>query len=161
VGGLSLALPLRSYGRACDLLPALESVSHLLAILGGGEPVASRSEVLSDGTIRGQETLHVTKRFQPVHAPFPRAGRLVGVLRTIVERAVLLMFHTGGQLALGGAITLQPIRDEHARHICQSLEVLPKDLVGRRLITPVLDHDVEDIPLLIHGPPEVAYIRVG
>jgi hypothetical protein len=39
VGGLSLALPLRSHDRARDLLPALESVSHLLAILGGGEPV--------------------------------------------------------------------------------------------------------------------------
>jgi hypothetical protein len=41
VGGLSLALPLRSHGRARDLLPALESVSHLLAILGGGEEVVA------------------------------------------------------------------------------------------------------------------------
>jgi hypothetical protein len=84
-GGLSLALPLRSHGRARDPLPALESVSHLLAILGGGELVASRSEVLSDGTIRGEETLRGTRRFKPWHASFPMAGRLVGVLRTIVE----------------------------------------------------------------------------
>ena len=61
VGGLSLALPLRSHGRTRDLQPALESVSHLLAILGDGESVAFRSEVLSDGTIRGEETLRVTR----------------------------------------------------------------------------------------------------
>lgn len=61
VGGLSLALPLRSHGRTRDLQPALESVSRLLAILRGGESVASRSEVLSDGTIHGEETLRVTR----------------------------------------------------------------------------------------------------
>ena len=115
-------MPLRSHGRARDLLLAPESVSHLLAILGGGEPVASRSEVLSDGTISGEEMLRVTRRFKPWYAPLPMAGRSVGVLRTIVEIPVLAMFHTGEQFALGGAVPLQPIRDDHARHICQALE---------------------------------------
>jgi hypothetical protein len=36
VGGLSCALSLRGDGRARDLLPNLESLGHLLAVLGAG-----------------------------------------------------------------------------------------------------------------------------
>jgi hypothetical protein len=57
VGGLILALPLRGYGRARDLLPYLESLNHPLAILGGGESVASRSEVLGDRDHTQRETV--------------------------------------------------------------------------------------------------------
>jgi hypothetical protein len=61
VGGLSLALPLRGHGRARDLLPALESLGHLLAVREGGESLASRSEVWGNGTIGGEEALGVTR----------------------------------------------------------------------------------------------------
>jgi hypothetical protein len=61
VGGLSLALLLRDRGRARDFLPALESLGHLLAVRGGGEPMPSRSEVLGNETIRGEESLGVTR----------------------------------------------------------------------------------------------------
>jgi hypothetical protein len=57
VGGLSLTLSLRSDGRARDLQPDLEALAHRLAVLRGGEPVASRSEVLSNGTVGREEAL--------------------------------------------------------------------------------------------------------
>jgi hypothetical protein len=59
VGGLSLTLSLRGHGRARDWLPDLKSLTPLLEVFGGGEPVAFRSEVLSNGTIREEKTLRV------------------------------------------------------------------------------------------------------
>jgi hypothetical protein len=95
VGGLILALPLRGYGWARDLLPYLESLNHPLAILGGVESVASRSEVLGDGTIRREKPLGVPWRLEPLHPPLQLACRLMGVFRPVVERAVLPMLDTG------------------------------------------------------------------
>jgi hypothetical protein len=60
VGRLFLVLALCGHGRARDLLPNLELLGHDVAMLGGGEPVAPRSEVFGNGTIRGEETLHMT-----------------------------------------------------------------------------------------------------
>jgi len=72
------------HARARNLLPALESSGRLSAILRGGEPVASRSEVLGHGTIGGEEPLGVPWRFEALHPPLPLAGRLVSVFGAIV-----------------------------------------------------------------------------
>jgi hypothetical protein len=40
-----------------DFLPALKALDHFLSIGLGGEAVASWSEVLGEGTIRGEEAL--------------------------------------------------------------------------------------------------------
>jgi hypothetical protein len=58
-------------------LPALEALDHLLAIDGGGELVASGSEVLGNGPIGGKEPLRLAWGLQPLHAPLPLAGGLV------------------------------------------------------------------------------------
>jgi hypothetical protein len=77
VGELHVTRPLGGDDRARHVLPDLESLRHFSAILGGGEPVASRSEVLGDGTIRGEEPLRMTRRLEPLHVPLPLAGRLM------------------------------------------------------------------------------------
>jgi hypothetical protein len=79
-------------------------LTHLLAILGGSEPVAARSKVLGDGAIAGKEALGVSGRFKPLHALLPLAGRLVGILGAVVEVAVLPMFDAGEDLALGRTV---------------------------------------------------------
>jgi hypothetical protein len=107
MGGLCLTPPLHGHGRAHDLLPDLESLTHLLAVLGGGEPVAFRSEVLADGIRRGEKTLRVLWGFTPLYPPLSPAGRLMRVFRTIVEVAVLAMFH---------AREILPLRSPRALH---------------------------------------------
>jgi hypothetical protein len=77
VGELHGTRPLGGDDRARHVLPALESVRHFSAILGGGEPVASWSEVLGDGTIRGEEPLGVPRGFEALHAPLPLARGLM------------------------------------------------------------------------------------
>jgi hypothetical protein len=65
VGGLPSGLPLCGHGYTRDFLPDLESLGHLLAIRGSGKPVASRAEVLGNGTIGGKEALGVTGDLNP------------------------------------------------------------------------------------------------
>jgi hypothetical protein len=43
--------------RSRDFVPALEALDHFLSIGLSGEAVASWSEVLGEGTIRGEEAL--------------------------------------------------------------------------------------------------------
>jgi hypothetical protein len=105
VGGQHLTWLLSGDDCARALPPNLESLHHCLTILGSGEPVASWSEVWADGTMRGEKTLRVPWGFKPLHAPFPLAGRLVGVLRAIVGVTVLPMFHTGEHFPFGGAVS--------------------------------------------------------
>ena len=53
----------------------------------------ARTEVLGDGTIGREKALSVPRRFKPLHASLSLTGGLVGVLRTIIEIAMLAMFH--------------------------------------------------------------------
>ena len=75
-------------------LPELESLGHFLAVLGGGESVALRSEVLSNGTVRREETLRFTGRCKPLDPPLLLSRRLIRVLRTIIQ-VLVAVFHAG------------------------------------------------------------------
>ena len=74
-------------------------------------------EVLQDGTIGGEEPLGMTRGLEPLHAPLALAGRLVGVLCSIIQIPMLPMFHSWKDLALGSPIALEFIGDDHARHV--------------------------------------------
>jgi hypothetical protein len=114
-----------------------------------------RAEVLGDGTIGRQELLGVSRRLKPLHAPLPLAGGLVGVFRTVVEIVVLPMLDSGQDFPLRCAIALELVGDDHPWCVGQALEQLPEEFLGGILVPPTLDKDIEDMAVLIHGPPEV------
>ena len=76
------------------------------------------AEVLQDGTVGREEPLGMTWGLEPLHASLPLAGRLVGVLRTIIEIPVLAMFYSRQDLALGRSIAFEFIRDNYSWHVC-------------------------------------------
>src|SRR5262245_18023377 len=125
--------------RSRDFVPALESLGQDVAIGGGREPVASRSEMLGNGTIRGEEPLRLHGRLEPLHPPLPLAGGLMGVLRAVIEIPVLAVLHAGQDLPLGRTIAFELVRDDHPRHILAALEQLAEEFLGRVLIPPALD----------------------
>jgi hypothetical protein len=120
----------------------------------------SRAEVLSDGTIGREEPLRVSWGLEALQAPLPLAGGLVGVLRTVVQITVLPMLDTGQELPLGCPIALQPIRDHDSRGVPQAFEQLAEEFLGRCLIAMTLDQDVEDIPFLVNGAPEIVTLAM-
>jgi hypothetical protein len=77
----------------------------------------TRTEVLGDGAISGEEPLGVTRRLEPLHVPFSLTCGLVRVLRPIVQIAMLAMFHPWQNLALGGPVALQLIGNDNTRYV--------------------------------------------
>jgi hypothetical protein len=110
-----------------------------LTVFGGGEEVTSRAEVLRDWTIGGEKLLGVPWRLEPLHPPFALARRLVGVFGAIVQIAMLPMFHTGQHLALGGAVDLELIRDDHPGYVLAPFQQLTEEFLRGLLVTPRLD----------------------
>jgi hypothetical protein len=111
--------------------------------------------MLGNGTIGGEEPLGLSWRLEPQHAPFPLAGGLMGVLRPVIQIAMLAMFYTRQELSLGGSITLQLIRDEDPWGILASFEELAEEFLRRLLVSPALHQDVEDMAVLIDRSPEI------
>jgi hypothetical protein len=146
---------LGSHWCAGNLSPRLESLPHFLSVERGREQVPSGTDVGGDRPVGGQEALRVARRVEPLHAPLPLAGRLVGVFRPVVQLPGLPMLNAGQHLAPGRAIARQLIRDDDPWDIRQSLEQLAKELLGCLLVAPTLPDNVEDLPCLIHGPPQV------
>jgi hypothetical protein len=97
--------------------------------------VAPRSKVLGDGAIGGKEALGVSWGFEFTHVSFPLPGRLVGIFRTIIEVAVLPMFDTGQDLALGRTVAPQLIGNNDPRNVRQTLEQLAEELLRRLFVT--------------------------
>jgi hypothetical protein len=71
---------------------------------------------------------------EPLHAALSLAGRLVRVLRAIIEIPMLAMSYPWENLALGGSITFEFVSDDHARDGGQSFEQLMEELLRSRLI---------------------------
>jgi hypothetical protein len=117
--------------------------------------MSSWPEVLGNGAIRGEEALRMPGGFKPLHPSLPLAGRLMRVLRAVIEVAVLAMFHTREDVLLCRAIAFQLIRDDHARYIRQLLEEFAEELLRRFLVPPMLDENIQDVAVLINRPPQV------
>jgi hypothetical protein len=140
-------------GSPCHFVPDLKSLGHDVAVHGGRKPVASWAEMLGDQSIRGEETLRVTRRLEPLHAPLPLACRLMRILRAMIERAMLPMFHPRENLPLRRAVALQCIRNDDTRNILAPFEELAEESLRRVLVAPMLHQNIEHVPVLIHGPP--------
>ena len=115
----------------------------------------TRAEMLGDGAIGGEEPLGVPWRFEPLHASLPLAGRLVGVLRPIVQIPVLTMFHPWEDLSLSSSVALEFVSHDHARHVGQALEQLAEELLCGAFIAAALYQDIQHVPFLIYCPPQI------
>ena len=99
------------------MLPELKSLGHFLTVRGRRQTMPARTEVLRDGPIGGEESLGMTRGFEPLHPPLPLPCGLVRILCTIIEIPVLAMFHPWKNLALGGAVALEFVGDDDPRHV--------------------------------------------
>jgi hypothetical protein len=76
------------------------------------------------------------------------------VLTPVLARAMLAMFHPRHHLTCGG-VALELIRDEHPGHVWQGFAQLFDECFGRPRVATTRHQDIEDVTVLIHGPPQV------
>jgi hypothetical protein len=79
----------------------------------------------------------------------------VRVLRPVIEIPMLAMCHAWEELALGGSRALEFVGHDYARCIGQPFKELTKELRCSFLVPPALHQDIEDIPVLIDGTPQI------
>ena len=79
----------------------------------------------------------------------------MGVLRAVIERAVLTMFHPREDVPRRGTRALQLVRNDHPRHIGQSFEQLLEAFLRGRLVPVALPENVQHAAILIDRPPPV------
>ena len=77
------------------------------------------------------------------------------VLSTIVEVATLSVLDIGQQMTLRHPIASQLVGDDHSRHVLQALQQTPEEPLGSFPITSLLDQNIEDDTVLIHGTPKI------
>jgi len=99
----------------------------------------TQTEMLGDEAIGGEKPLSVARGLEPLQAALPLASGLVGVLRPVIEIAVLAMFHSREELSLGSTVALELVGHDHAWYVRQALEELTEELLCGLLIPAALD----------------------
>jgi hypothetical protein len=70
------------------------------------------------------------------------------------------MLHPGNQPTVGHAVAGQLVGDQHPRYVAQALEQLAEEPSRGLRVTPGSDQDVQDIPVLVHRPPQIMSLAV-
>jgi len=70
------------------------------------------------------------------------------------------MFHSGQDLALGGAIAGPLVGDDDPWHIATPLQQFAEEALGRMLVALGSDQNIQNVAVLIHGPPEISQLAV-
>jgi hypothetical protein len=113
-------------------------------------------------TIRREEALGVSWRFEALHAPLALAGRLVGTLRAVIQVAVLPVFHPRHGLLFRCSIAPQFVSDDDAWNILAAFEELGEELLSGDRIAPSLYQHIEHGRVLVDdGPPQVVTLAVN
>jgi hypothetical protein len=95
-----------------------------------GVGIGRTTEEVCHLVVGREEALSLPGRFEALHDPLPPSGRLMTVLRPVVQSIVLAVFDAGHYCALGSAIAGQPISDHHPWSNTLLLEQLPQQTLG-------------------------------
>jgi hypothetical protein len=126
-----------------------------VTVFGSSEEVTPRSKALGDGPIGGEESLRVSWGLEALQAPLPLAGGLVGILRAVVEVAVLALFDAGQDFSLRGGVALELIGHDDPRDVLTPFQELAEELLRGRLVAAALHQDIQRMAVLIDRPPEI------
>ena len=108
-----------------------------------------------DGAMNGEEALDVSERFKPPHVAFPLAGGLMGDFGPVVGILCGAVVDRGEGGPLRRAVAPEFIGDQAIGDVPQPLQQFPKEPFGRPGTPAFLHENIECLPVLIHGPPQV------
>ena len=99
-------------------------------------------------------------RFESFHRTLARSGRLVGVLRAVVQVLRPAMLHRVQDLAVRHLVAGELVGDDHPGRLPQALEELAEELLGGHRVSARLHEHVEHVAVLIHRPPQLPLFAV-
>ena len=114
-----------------------------------GVGVGRTAEEIGNLVMNREKTLSLPSGLEALHDPLASSGRLMTILRAIVQALMLPMLHAGHHNPLCGGIAGQLVRDHHARSDALLLEQLAQQALGRLCIAAALNQDVEHDAVLV------------
>jgi hypothetical protein len=133
----------------------LERACAQLSLVHGSEPMPTDGEEIPHGAVHHQEALGLWARLDAAHGALALARGLVGDLGEIVGVAACVMGHRRHDRPVRGAVAPEAIGDESARDAATPLQQPTEEPRGGMAIPTRLQQDVDDLAVLVDGPPEV------
>ena len=99
--------------------------------------------------------MRVSGGFEPPHLPLPLARRVMGDLRSIVLVSRGAVNNRRHGRTVGCRVAAKLVRDQASRRTALPFQQLAEKPLGRTLIAPRLDKEVDHITILIDGTPEI------
>jgi hypothetical protein len=138
-----------------DLLPCLESTSPFGLVVRGRKQMSFRSEVSCHDTLNFEKTLRMLRRLEALHLALSLPGRLMRVLRSIVEVPALSMSDARKNHFLRSAVATELVRNDHARLTPTAPQQLSEESHSSKPIPLGLHQNIDYGSLLIDGAPEI------
>ena len=153
-GAVGMTSPFESC-RPRYCVPSEECATSKLSVMTRLQRVSSDAEEVLDKSMNGQESLGLTRRFEPSHLPFTLPRRLVRDLGSIVLVLVGAVDDGWHDLAVSGAVASQLVGDEPPGWPALPLQQLTKEAFSGSPIASRLDEDIDDVAILVHRTPEI------
>src|SRR5437016_3685586 len=122
---------------------------------GSGDEVALQVEGIVDGGVHAEETLGRSSRLEALLLALSSSHGLMRILCPIILPEPLLMPRGQSETAERRGVGAQFVGDQQFRREAVLPEQLAHQPQRRSAVAPALDKQVEDLALVIDGPPEV------
>ncbi len=109
---------------------------------------ADTKEILRQ-SVHCEESLRLSRGFEPPHVALPLSGGLVRDFRPVVRILAVVVNDTGHNGAVCGGIAPQLVGHQPPGFASLTFQESTEEAVGGPLIATGLDQDVNDIPVLI------------
>ena len=119
------------------------------------QQMSTHSEEILHHAVDRHEAFHVRGRLKAAHLALALSNRLVRDLGAAVRVLIRAVDHRRHHHALRGRVTAELVGDQPARDTGLAFQSLPEESDRGALISPRLHQDIEDVTVLVHGPPEI------
>src|ERR1700682_5004907 len=122
--------------------------------MAGPKPMSPNGEQVAHDVVDREEPLGLCRRLETPHVALAPARRLVGDFGPVVGVASRVVDHGRHDHPVRGTVAPEAIGDQATGDTAAPLEQLAKEPRGGVAIPARLEQDVDDLAVLVDGPPE-------
>ncbi len=143
-----------------DRVPNEEGASSQHPLVGCPQQVSSDTEEILGDSVHRQESLGLSRGFEPSHSSLPLSGRLVRDFCPIVRVSAGVMDNGRHDRSLRGGIAPQLVGDQSSGLASLAFQQLTEETFSGTPIATRLDEDVNHVAVLVDSTPEIVLLAL-
>ncbi len=144
----------------CHLVPNKEGAGPQYPVVDCPQQVTPDTEEILGDSVHRQESLRLSRGFEPSHSSLPLSGRLVRDFCPIVRVSAGLMDNGRHDRSLRGGIAPQLVGDQPSGLASLAFQQLTEETFSGTPITTRLDEDVNHVAVLVDSTPEIVLLAL-